>query len=62
MGPWNHGGGQNASPFQTAESQRVMQAYEWLRFFDHYLKGAAAPTWLTDGITYLDKDKPGDRK
>lgn len=39
VGPWNHGGGQNASPFQTAESQRVMQAYEWLRFFDHYLKG-----------------------
>jgi len=39
VGPWNHGGGQNASPFQTAESQRVMQSYEWLRFFDHYLKG-----------------------
>jgi uncharacterized protein len=39
IGPWNHGGGQNASPFQTAKSQRVMQAYEWLRFFDHYLKG-----------------------
>jgi putative CocE/NonD family hydrolase len=39
VGPWNHGGGQNASPYQTAESQRVMQAYEWLRFFDHYLKG-----------------------
>jgi putative CocE/NonD family hydrolase len=38
VGPWNHGGGQNASPFQTPESQRVMQAYEWLRFFDHYLK------------------------
>ena len=39
VGPWNHGGSQNASPFQTAESQRVMQAYEWLRFFDYYLKG-----------------------
>lgn len=39
VGPWNHGGSQNASPFQTPESQRVMQAYEWLRFFDHYLKG-----------------------
>lgn len=39
VGPWNHGGSQNASPYQTAESQRVMQAYEWLRFFDHYLKG-----------------------
>ena len=39
VGPWNHGGGQNASPYQTAASQRVMQGYEWLRFFDHYLKG-----------------------
>jgi len=39
VGPWNHGGGQNASPYQTSASQRVMQGYEWLRFFDHYLKG-----------------------
>lgn len=39
VGPWNHGGGQNASPFQTPESPRVMQVYEWLRFFDHFLKG-----------------------
>ena len=39
IGPWNHGGGQNASPYQTSESQRVMQGYEWLRFFDHHLKG-----------------------
>jgi len=39
VGPWNHGGGQNASPFQTAASQRVMQVYERLRFFDHFLKG-----------------------
>jgi len=38
VGPWNHGGSQNASPYQTAASQRVMQGYEWLRFFDHYLK------------------------
>jgi putative CocE/NonD family hydrolase len=39
IGPWNHGGSQNASPYQTPESQRVMQGFEWLRFFDHYLKG-----------------------
>ncbi len=39
VGPWNHGGGQNASPYLTADSLRVMQGYEWLRFFDHYLKG-----------------------
>ena len=39
IGPWNHGASQNASPYQTPESPRVMQSYEWLRFFDHYLKG-----------------------
>ncbi len=39
IGPWNHGGGQNASPYQDDQAWRVMQGYEWLRFFDHYLKG-----------------------
>lgn len=48
IGPWNHGATQNASPYQTPESRRVMQSYEWLRFFDHYLKGID---------TGLDKDK-----
>jgi len=39
IGPWNHGGGQNASPYPADQTTRVMQGYEWLRFFDHYLKG-----------------------
>lgn len=39
IGPWNHGASQNASPYQTAASQRVMLQFEFLRFFDHYLKG-----------------------
>jgi len=39
IGPWNHGASQNASPYLTPASQRVMLNYEWLRFFDHYLKG-----------------------
>jgi len=39
IGPWNHGGGQNASPYPGDQALRVMQGYEWLRFFDHYLKG-----------------------
>lgn len=38
IGPWNHGGGQNASPYQGDQALRVMQGYEQLRFFDHYLK------------------------
>ena len=39
IGPWNHGGSQNASPYQTPASERVMINFEFLRFFDHYLKG-----------------------
>ena len=38
IGPWNHGGGQNASPYQNDQAARVMLGYELLRFFDHYLK------------------------
>jgi dienelactone hydrolase len=34
----------------------------FFEFFDHYLKGGPAPKWLTDGIAYLDKDKPGNGK
>jgi dipeptidyl aminopeptidase/acylaminoacyl peptidase len=26
-------------------------------FFDHHLKGAAAPAWLTDGVSRLDMEK-----
>jgi dienelactone hydrolase len=32
----------------------------FFEFFDHYLKGAPAPKWLTDGVAYLDKDKPAE--
>ena len=28
----------------------------YFQFFDHYLKGAPAPKWLTEGIPYLQKD------
>jgi len=48
IGAWNHGASQNASPYQTAASQRVMLNFEFLRFFDHYLKGID---------TGLDKEK-----
>jgi dipeptidyl aminopeptidase/acylaminoacyl peptidase len=26
------------------------------QFFDHFLKGAPAPAWMTDGIPFLDRD------
>ena len=27
------------------------------QYFDHYLKGAPAPDWMTRGVTYLERDK-----
>ncbi len=33
---------------------------DWVKrmhqFFDHFLKGAPAPAWMTDGIPYLDRE------
>jgi dipeptidyl aminopeptidase/acylaminoacyl peptidase len=31
----------------------------FFEFFNHYLKGAPAPKWLIDGVTYLEKGKGG---
>jgi dipeptidyl aminopeptidase/acylaminoacyl peptidase len=28
----------------------------FMEFFDHYLKGAPAPSWLTEGVPFLKKD------
>lgn len=30
----------------------------YFEFFDHYLKGAPAPKWMTDGVPFLVKDAP----
>jgi dipeptidyl aminopeptidase/acylaminoacyl peptidase len=29
----------------------------YFQFFDHYLKGAPAPKWLMQGVSYIDKDQ-----
>jgi dipeptidyl aminopeptidase/acylaminoacyl peptidase len=28
----------------------------YFQFFDHYLKGAPAPKWMSEGVPFLDKD------
>lgn len=49
IGPWEHGARTNVSPFrETMVPQFELQA-EFLRFFDHYLKGID---------TGLDREKP----
>jgi dipeptidyl aminopeptidase/acylaminoacyl peptidase len=34
----------------------------YFQFFDHYLKDAPAPKWMTEGVAYLDKDTKRDPK
>jgi putative CocE/NonD family hydrolase len=40
LGPWDHGGRQNISPFEPRSRARFDHSAEMLRFFDHHLKGA----------------------
>jgi putative CocE/NonD family hydrolase len=39
LGPWNHAGTQNISPFSLSREVRFDHDAELLRFFDRYLKG-----------------------
>lgn len=34
----------------------------YFQFFDHYLKGAPAPKWLTEGVPFLKKDEMREAK
>ncbi len=34
----------------------------YFQFFDHYLRGAAAPSWMTDGVPYIAKDERREPK
>jgi len=36
---------------------RVDFHYRLRQFFGHHLKGEPAPSWMTDGVPYLDKDR-----
>lgn len=50
MGPWDHGARTHISPFRGAtQAPQFELMAEYLRFFDHYLKGAD---------TGLDKEQP----
>lgn len=51
IGAWNHGASQYASPYSNPKSEGVRQRFEWLRFFDHYLKGVDTKT-LPDRTLY----------
>jgi len=34
----------------------------YFQFFDHHLRGAAAPAWMTDGVPYIAKDERREPK
>ncbi|HEY0546409.1 MAG TPA: CocE/NonD family hydrolase [Pyrinomonadaceae bacterium] len=48
VGAWNHGASQNASPYLSPASQGLRQRFEWLRFFDYYLKGVSEANAMPD--------------
>jgi len=31
------------------------------QYFDHYLKDAPAPKWMTEGVPFLEKDRVGPK-
>ncbi len=39
-------------------ANRIDLTRRYFEFFDHYLRGEPAPAWLTDGVPFLQKDKP----
>ncbi|HUH11506.1 MAG TPA: prolyl oligopeptidase family serine peptidase [Longimicrobiales bacterium] len=40
---------------EKRENQKDFQV-RMKQYFDHYLKGAPAPLWMTDGVPFLDKE------
>ena len=52
LGPWDHGGGQNISPFNQGPSQFDHQG-ELLKFFDFYLKGMKTGITSEPAIHYF---------
>ena len=47
--------GELHSPRRRADQQDFARRMH--QFFDHFLKGAPAPAWMTDGIPFLDRDE-----
>jgi dipeptidyl aminopeptidase/acylaminoacyl peptidase len=55
---WNYNGeahGLRKRPTQKDYTVRMQQ------FFDHFLKGAAAPEWMEKGIPYIEREQEKDR-
>jgi dipeptidyl aminopeptidase/acylaminoacyl peptidase len=44
----------------TGLANRKDLTIRFFQFFDHYLKDAPAPTWMTEGVSYLKKDANRD--
>lgn len=45
IGPWEHGGNLQVSPFAASRKARFDQEGAMIRFFDHHLRGAPRPEW-----------------
>jgi hypothetical protein len=49
-----------AKAMACALANRKDLTVRYFQFFDHYLKGAPAPKWITDGVPYLQKGLAND--
>ena len=41
---------------QGDPAQPGPETVRFFQFFNHYLKDASAPKWITDGVPFLEKD------
>jgi dipeptidyl aminopeptidase/acylaminoacyl peptidase len=46
---------------QEEANQKDFQTRMW-QYFDHHLRGAEAPEWMTDGVPHLEKGRPAAPK
>jgi dipeptidyl aminopeptidase/acylaminoacyl peptidase len=48
----------NGQPHNLANRAAARDfAARMFQFFEHHLKGKPAPTWMTSGVPYLDREK-----
>ena len=46
----------NIRPNPIEKPNQVDYHHRQLEWFDHYLKGAEPPTWITEGLSWIDQE------
>lgn len=53
IGPWDHGAGQNISPWSPSRRPGASRIFEMLRFFDFHLKGIDTGVYSEEPVHYF---------